>query len=164
MEVTYAMLNFGVKKEWLPINGDGSISSNIVENYVKERIRIETEEKSLFATRGAIMHPLVTDVLLGRGRHQQEHEGNLALAELVDKNRGKYAALRKLEKTNFSRELVDLIHASGGRFLERMGNGGKGWVVVDEEFAREKVSRSFRTVTTRQAKDSKHRKKPRVES
>jgi hypothetical protein len=46
-----------------------------------------------------------------------------------------------LEKTQLARIIVEKIHERGGRFLKQEG---AGWVEIDDETARTKVSHTFR--------------------
>ena len=99
------------------------------------------------------------DVLLGRGRLIQEHLGNLRYRQMIDDLRETYDSVSKLEKTNIAKKIVQVVHASHGRFLQKdegVGFGGFFWIEVDDDTAREKVSHSFRN--RRQAEATLRRK------
>eukprot|EP00980_Cylindrotheca_fusiformis_P014881 scaffold4061_cov108-Cylindrotheca_fusiformis.AAC.9 len=126
-------------------------STDARESIGKYLDRIKKEEKQdRIKGRGSSVQPMSTDVILGRGRHQQEYPGNLELAKLVDSKRQEYSSARKLDKSRIIREVAELFEESGGRFLERHERAGKVmWIEANSEARREKVSQLFRTQTKR---------------
>eukprot|EP00980_Cylindrotheca_fusiformis_P003404 scaffold758_cov104-Cylindrotheca_fusiformis.AAC.3 len=145
LEVMYALRSFGIPQAALPLDSNGSLISSRISEYIQERITLEDQQEQ--ALDGRIIHPLSTDVLLGRGWHQQEHPGNLKLARIVDEHRVSYKAARKRDKIKLNWHIVEIIRESGGRFLERSQETGGGWVEAGEASARDKVSKCFRTKT-----------------
>ena len=89
-----------------------------------------------------IIVPRRFDVLFGRGKTTREHTGNLRAGHIVDMHYAAYEKAGKYKKTNIAEEIVNIIHASCGRFLK--WEQDKGWVEVDFETARDKVSHFFR--------------------
>jgi hypothetical protein len=127
---------------------DRAISRNSMEQYL-DRIK-QKEEQERAKDSSEIVQPLSSDVILGRGRHQQEYPGNLRLAQLVDSKRQEYSLVRKLDKSRIIRHIVETFQASGGRFLERHETSGKiTWRESNYDARREKVSQLFRTQTKR---------------
>jgi hypothetical protein len=147
MEVMYSLRNFGITSGALPIDVNGNLTRNNIDEFIAERIKEDEKKKRELGDK--IMHPLLVDVVLGRGWHQQKHPGNLWLARIVDEHRESYKAARKLHKTNINWRMVEIIRESGGRFLERCEQPGGGWVEASDESARDKVSKCFRTNTKR---------------
>lgn len=142
---------YNISYSGLPSVSHDAVSTDYLEQYIR-RIRQQEEEERNKANRATIPQPLSSDVILGRGRHQQEHPGNLRLAQLVDSKRQEYAKLRKLEKSRIIRDIVETFESSGGRFVERYGGEEDGplrWRVSSTDARREKVSQLFRTKTTR---------------
>lgn len=140
--------NYNIPSAVLPSASRETVSTKYLEQYLWERRRQEAEERNM--AKGAILQPLSSDVILGRGRHQQEHPGNLKLAQLVDSKRQEYSQLRKLEKSRIIRDIVERFESSGGRFVERYEEAGAlRWRESSGEARREKVSQLFRTKTTR---------------
>lgn len=92
------------------------------------------------------------DVLFGKSKKERESTGNLRALHLVDLNQDKYEAANKFEKTEVAEKLVNIIHESGGRFLRK---DATGWVEVDHEAAREKVSHFFRQNRVKTKRDGK---------
>jgi hypothetical protein len=84
--------------------------------------------------------PLPNDVLLGRGKPIQERPGNVRLREMIDTHKDKYE--QKGAKRIVSAYIVRLVKEEGGRFLKEVEHGG--WVEVDDDTARTKVSHAFR--------------------
>lgn len=147
-EVKKKLEKYNITSAVLPPVSRDTVSTKYLEQYLWERRRQEAEERNM--AKGAILQPLSSDVILGRGRHQQEHPGNLNLAQLVDSNRQEYSPLRKLEKSRIIRDIVERFESSGGRFVERCEEeGALRWRESSGDARREKVSQLFRTKTTR---------------
>lgn len=155
MEVRYSLQNFGIPYGSLPVDFDGNMDTLKLQAFVQEHITISAQRRQ--AEAGLLLHPLSTDVLMGRGWHQQEHPGNLELVRIVEEHRQEYKAARKLNKTKLNWTIVETVKESGGRFLQRSqpsdSCGGIGWIEASDESARDKVSKHFRTKTKR-AKDT----------
>lgn len=148
-EVNKTLEKFNINTNAFPATTeDGTVSCDCLNKYLA---RMRKEEEHYATTReGVIVQPLYTDVILGRGRHQQEHAGNLQLAVLVDENRIEYFSRKKNQKSRLIRGLVEDFESSGGRFLERTFENEKViWVLATKEAGREKVSQLFRTQTKR---------------
>ena len=81
--------------------------------------------------------------LFGRGKIAKTHTGNLRALHLCEMNYARYesALSGKYGKTEVAEMIVRIIHESGGRFLTPESNG---WVEVDDDAAREKISHFFR--------------------
>jgi hypothetical protein len=88
--------------------------------------------------------PARSDVLFGRGK-VKEHPGNIRLHELINSKRSWYEMAEKWEKTVIAEEIVAIIRDSQGRFLKVASGDEDGWIEVDIETAREKVSHTFRS-------------------
>jgi hypothetical protein len=154
-EVFFSLMGFGIVKEALPFDVDGTVNLEGFSKYMK---RIEEKELREQVGEDRILTPLSNDVLLGRGRPYQEFPGNLRLAEIIDEYRETYQSESKLQKTAMSNKVVTIIKDSGGRFLKKKGGSDHGkigivvaeeWVEVVDDVARDKVSHGFRTKTRR---------------
>lgn len=153
-EVKKKLEQYNISTSAFPSVSNDAVSTDYLEQYLCRMRQREAEERNMGdeSNRPTIMQPLTSDVILGRGRHQQEHPGNLRLAQLVDSKRQEYSKLRKLEKSRIIRDIVEAFEFSGGRFVERYGGEEEGplrWRVSNSEARREKVSQLFRTKTTR---------------
>lgn len=101
------------------------------------------------------------DVLMGRGGRTNHHKGNEDYLKLKEEIQPRYLAATKEDKTPISQELVDAIHARGGRFLKLDSDTDK-WFVVSDHTARKKASQTLREINTpevRAAKRAKYSKK-----
>mmetsp|Transcript_20676 Transcript_20676/g.50794 ORF Transcript_20676/g.50794 Transcript_20676/m.50794 type:complete len:456 (+) Transcript_20676:138-1505(+) len=92
------------------------------------------------------------DVLFGRGCNTREHTGNLRATHLVDMWQEKYDEAERFEKTSISEKLVGIIKDSGGKFLKWEESG---WVEVEDDAARDKISHWFRLSRKKHAKGTK---------
>ena len=90
------------------------------------------------------------DVLLGRGPGLSQFEGNLRFRALVDERKAEYTATTKRkEKKRIAKEIVDLVHAKGGRFLKQENasdNYNNVWFEADLNAAMEKTKQSLREI------------------
>jgi len=86
--------------------------------------------------------PTATDILKGRGRLTNDHEGNKKLRDEARKLRGDYqdGGWGKSEKKyQYSLELVKRVRSYGGRFLEKRGDDNL-WYEMSEEDTRKKAA------------------------
>ena len=91
-------------------------------------------------TQQAICIPGPYDVTLGRGRRCNRHPGNIRLRSLVDHAKNIYDSSSKGDKTRITEIIVTAVKQNG-RFLKEEKFG---WVEVEDEVARLKVSHVFR--------------------
>lgn len=147
--VNRKLASYNISSSALESRSNSATTSRDAVNRYFERTKAR-EEREKAKDRARIVQPLSSDVILGRGRHQQEYPGNLKLAELVDSKRQEYCHVRKLDKSRIIRDVVDTFQDSGGRFLERHDRLGKvTWQESNNDARREKVSQLFRTQTKR---------------
>jgi hypothetical protein len=102
------------------------------------------------------------DVLMGRGGLANQHPGNQAYLRAKEGLQSRYLAALKHDKTGISQELVDKIHARGGRFLKQDSRRNQ-WYEVDNATARTKASQTLREINTaenRARKRAKYNHKP----
>jgi hypothetical protein len=85
--------------------------------------------------------PRHSDVLYGRDKSIQEHSGNIRYLNLIAKFWDRYEGAKKIEKKSITEEMLEVVKASGGRFLKM---DDSGWVEVSDVVARGKVSNAFR--------------------
>mmetsp|Transcript_30012 Transcript_30012/g.30511 ORF Transcript_30012/g.30511 Transcript_30012/m.30511 type:complete len:280 (+) Transcript_30012:120-959(+) len=99
--------------------------------------------------------PSELDILLGRGKGVENHQGNICYRKVVESFRTQYEAIQhKRDKTKFIRDVVDIFYDTGHQFVKKMKDpdpngcvtsvGTCAWVPVDRHVARDKVSHSFR--------------------
>jgi hypothetical protein len=136
-------MGFGMPREVLPFTEAGEMLSPDSYKAFWERRR-DYEQSQNAVSRTAIVVPGSFDVLLGRGHAIQNNEGNVLYRKVISETMDEYTEGRKLEKTALTKTIVERIHSSTGRFLEKDGNDC--WVEADETTARKKVSHSFRTL------------------
>ncbi|CAJ1937025.1 unnamed protein product [Cylindrotheca closterium] len=149
VEINYSLQTFGIPGSIFPFERNGKLSLDKFRNYLTTVIQQEGEEE--VKNGDTIFCPTSVDVLLGRGRHPQEHLGNLNLAELVDAHTGTYASIPKKGKKELHMSIVRSVQGQGGRFLKR-GPRGEGWEVVGDEVAIDKVRNRFREAISKETK------------
>lgn len=89
-----------------------------------------------------IAAPRSMDVLLGRGRRNLNHPGNLRFQELVEANFVRFSDATRLEKTEIVREIMMSIQ-EGGSFL-KYDESSAAWVEVSSDIARIKIGQALR--------------------
>lgn len=101
------------------------------------------------------------DVILGRGGKSNHHPGNQEYLRDKSELQPRYFTVSKQEKTRIAQELVDRVHARGGRFMKEQDDGR--WTEVDNEKARRKASQSLREESSKESraeKRAKYKKRP----
>jgi len=98
----------------------------------------------------AIKTPNAYDVLLGRGKPFQNHDGNQSMLRIVDMYRKRYHESERAFKHEIIEEVLDIIKSRGGRFLERIDDFEKSfWNQVPHRMAYRKVGHAFRSIARR---------------
>jgi hypothetical protein len=91
-----------------------------------------------------VSNPSNNDVLLGRGAACWNHPGNRDFREIVVKYLKAYENARlRVEKTLIVTEILDQVHAKGGRFLKK-DLASKKWYIVENQQAIEKTGHAIR--------------------
>jgi len=148
-EIDFELQTFGIPTDCSPMQKDGSWSTMWhIEWLSIHRTREEEEEASRVGgnetnKNDSIIVPRRFDVLFGRGKIAKTHTGNLRVFFICEMNYSRYESelTGKYGKTEMAEQIVNIIHESGGRFL-KPENGG--WVEVNDDAAREKISHYFR--------------------
>ena len=133
----------------------GSISNhnNDDEKEAYRALTIELEKKKTCAAVEWIEGPSSFDVVCGRGKPFQQHQGNQRLHKLVALYVERYSGAARHKKTEIASEIVQVIKMTG-RFLKRSSKDETSWIKVSDEIAREKVSHALRGMV-RKTKGSK---------
>ena len=89
------------------------------------------------------------DVLLGRGPFFNNFEGNLRFHKLIKERKLQYnsTGVSRPEKKRIAREVVAVVHASGGRFLKQEDPDdpyNDNWCEVESAVSEEKVKQALR--------------------
>ena len=92
---------------------------------------------------GRVSFPAPNDILFGRGKGCHQSAGNKKLRKLIIDCKDKYDSATAMEKFQITKEIVNIVEETSGRFLK---DDGAGWVEVTPEDARRKVSHSFRSI------------------
>jgi len=97
------------------------------------------------------------DVLFGRGGESNYHPGNKHYRHLVEEAKPRYLSCDKNQKTKVAQSVVDRIHQTGGRFLDKDKASGK-WYVALNKVARTKVGQALRDRNTPEARAARRAK------
>ena len=122
---------FGVPSGVFPVSLDGEVN---VQNFLEIYKMWEKQEEKEIDTglkEERIFVPGPFDVLLGRQKLAQEHQGNLRFRHIVETFRTAYENnTTRWEKTNIANKIVEQVKQEcKGRFLKM---DGTGWVEVDD--------------------------------
>jgi hypothetical protein len=109
---------------------------------------VESPDKDGFTIKPQLHDPSQpgqNDVLLCRGKAVQDHPGNTLFQEFMDRFMKQFEQGTKSEKMALTQVIVDLVKASGGRFLIKEGSS-KGWEEVGfGASARKRVAAAYKT-------------------
>jgi hypothetical protein len=83
------------------------------------------------------------DILMGRGGNATYHPGNRRYLVAMRKRLVQYHNCERSEKIKISQQVVDEVHAWGGRFLKTV-KGSNTYVEVSNKIARSRVSQALR--------------------
>lgn len=137
MEIIYTLMTFGIPKEAFPVNFSGGLRLELHREFIRKMRKADGANERI----DRIIVPGTYDVLLGRGKPLQKYCGNLNYHYVVEGYHDRYEAAAKGEKAELAMEIVKKIQSQGGRFLKQ---DNAGWMVIDDEAARYKVSHTFR--------------------
>jgi hypothetical protein len=140
----YNLQTFGIPCYCFPLTPDGKLVTKNHGERLEKRRQLERMKSASNHNKVRVGVPGRHDVLLGRGKASYEHMGNLRLRYLVESRAKQYdLATRSSGKKQITHEIVQLVKDSTGRFLE---DDAAGWVEVEDDVARLKVSHIFRTL------------------
>jgi len=109
-------------------------------------LKTNKKNKKVLNPKDLIKTPNKHDVLLGRGKPFQNHDGNQAMLRIVDMYRKRYHESERAFKHEIIEEVLDIIKSKGGRFLERIDDFEKSyWSVVPHRMSYRKVGHAFRS-------------------
>jgi hypothetical protein len=137
LEVSYALMTFGITRTLLPVGEDGNLIIDHHNDWIATRMKQETTGTADII----IIVPGPNDVLMGRGKIIEENQGNLRLRHLIATHGELYGNACKFEKTVVAQGIMGMIKDQRGRFLKK---DPKGWMEVSDEMARDKISHAFR--------------------
>lgn len=94
-------------------------------------------------TNTVMLEPTEMDVLCSKDKSVAKNPGNVIFRERIESGTTLYhGATSKQDKMKITRDIVTLMHANyGSRFLKQHG---KGWVEINNQMARDKVSHALR--------------------
>lgn len=166
--IQFELQTYGIPAQEGPMQVDGTWSTtwhlewiSMQENFeatqakgnnLNQLARSDGAPKVRTSSETPIVVPGRFDVLFGKSKRERESTGNLRALHLVDLNQDKYESANKFEKTEVAEKIVNIIHDSGGRFLRK---DDAGWVEVDHDAAREKISHFFRQNRVKSRRENK---------
>lgn len=103
-----------------------------------------------FQRKSERIKPTDYDVLLGRGGLTNKHPGNVRFRNLINERKDKYKEIlpgQYKAKKQFSTNVMNEVHAYGGRFLQQVKvkpSTPVEWVIAKKTKARKKCSQALR--------------------
>ena len=118
-------------------NDRGGVAQKNNEHMTPEET--SEQQKSDDLRKNDAVVPTSNDVLLGRGRANVNHPGNVQFREIVGRNFGAYLrAQKKAHKSMIVKTIVNEAFAQGARFLKQEENS-ESWIKVGVKKAQDKV-------------------------
>jgi hypothetical protein len=140
----HSLQTFGISSSCFPLTPDGKLITKDHGERLEKRRKLERMETASYNNKVRVGVPGRHDVLLGRGKASYEHMGNLRFRYWVESHAKQYdLATSSSEKKQLTHEIVQLVKDSTGRFLK---DDEAGWIEVEDDVARLKVSHAFRTL------------------
>jgi hypothetical protein len=141
--------------EWQPDSKSTRVAPSLKKNTSctkrkRSRPNLEPPQK-------VFVEPIDLDVLMGRGGRTNHHPGNKKYLDAKEGIQDRYMAANKNAKTAISQELVDQVHAWGGRFL-KMDEAAQQWYPVVNIVARKKASQTLREINSAEERAAKRAK------
>lgn len=133
---------------------DGSFKRKFAEEDQPSLVEERRTSPSSSKRPRVYFEPADEDVLMGRGGRSNHHPGNQHYLQEKELLQASYKAASKVEKTVIAQELVNRVHAWGGRFLELDAVAGR-WFQASPERARKKCSQALREVNTPEVRAAK---------
>ncbi len=147
-------INFELQTYGIPIKDHPILPNGVLSlEWHKEWLQVRRIQEASESSKDGIILPRRFDVLFGRGKNTREHTGNLRAAHLVEMHLAEYERAGKFGKTEIAERIVSIIHESFGRFLKWED---QGWVEVDSEVARGKISHFFRHLRSKTSTTNDH--------
>lgn len=85
------------------------------------------------------------DIVCGRGAPTNFHYGNQVFRELVEDHQTSYLCAKRSDKPHIAMKLLDLVKATGGRFVRRQRTAeGLIWQEINDKGAYEKICQALR--------------------
>ncbi|KAL3930116.1 MAG: hypothetical protein SGBAC_011904 [Bacillariaceae sp.] len=103
----------------------------------------ESNSPSSVVGSDARLEPTAKDIVFGRGKKYQDHEGNKRMRQHVNAYKQLYNALKRFQKQTLVETIYEKLVEDGARFL-RKDEASNSWVLVDRELATQKVSHALR--------------------
>ncbi|CAJ1937748.1 unnamed protein product [Cylindrotheca closterium] len=107
-------------------------------------VAIEARNEKREAKPASIFGPTETDVVLGRGRDIQNHEGNIRFRKLLVEYHDEYDVAPRFKRRKIVTDLRELLNSRGIRFLQQRGSNE--WEEVDTKAAELKIAQLFRSI------------------
>ena len=155
----HALSTFGIPIQHIPefkFDEDAGTFEYLTTVHQEWVDNIRKEEESNRSTGTIIGVPRRFDVLFGRSSLAKTHVGNLRAVHLVEMHRRQYESAGKTEKTEISKQIVELVHRSGGRFIEPRDGS---FIEVDDLQARKKIAHFFRRLRAERPLEPEDEKK-----
>jgi hypothetical protein len=166
IECIYTLMTFGINKEAIPVNGDGTVdltrhhsmlevlkcreakSQKEDDKQATDKSSVSPNSSSTATTTSSddtvLVLPGNMDIILGRGKHTNNNSvGSLRMHSLLQENHGNYEEAAKFDKTIIADIILRKLELCGCRFLKVTPYG---FQICDVSVAREKISHTFRNM------------------
>jgi hypothetical protein len=158
LECSYNLMRFGIPREILPLNPDGTVHCRNHHTIIAQMQQFEArttnaalhvrpkEEKEKETPKVLLFsQPRITDVVLGRGQRGNKYRGNVLLKEMLESNYDAYDKGSAKFRTFLASLIYKRLVESGSRFLAPAGDS-EHWIEVDETAALDRIGHGFRNI------------------
>ena len=127
--VPFELASSNQNAHFIPLDADHELAAPL-RDQLAQLIPEERQE--------VIVQPSRNDVLLGRGRDIQNHEGNVRFRKFLEPYGDEYDHAPRSKRRKIAREMNELLSSKGIRFLKQ--SGLHEWVESDAESAERKIA------------------------
>lgn len=156
VERQYQLQSFGIPLDSLPVDKNGNIRNEIIQNgwwneYLQNVTSVSRNQQASHRRNASNLINVATDgmrgtdVLLGRGKLTLRNPGNIHFRKQLQAHAEDYNRLSRHERKRACISYTRQLTASGTRFLRQTDERGL-WVECDFDEAVDKVAQFFRTL------------------
>jgi len=141
-----ALTTFGIPRKGIPLNDKMEVSLIAHQSWFAARKEMEAtqaiQEAQSKGQSFAVGEVGPSDVLFGRGKGVQEHQGNIHLRKIIAQKLDAYDKATNPERTEIALQIVKQVQLGGGRFLK---HDADQWIEATTKESRAKISMAFRS-------------------
>ncbi|KAL3938466.1 MAG: hypothetical protein SGBAC_006622 [Bacillariaceae sp.] len=127
-----------------PYLAQDSSEDEEMDDLLNEQDSTMPQDADCTNSKSLVVQPTNRDIMLGRGRHIQNHPGNIHFREMLEAYRDLYDQTPRNQRRSVSAEVARRLKGRGIRFLEQTKDNG-GWMESSFEKCESTIRQLFRS-------------------